>query len=992
MRNLKKALALVLALMMALSLMSFASAADYADDSAIAQDEAVSVMSALGVFNGTDGGNFDPDGTLTRAQAAKIITYMLLGQEVADSLPNTGSKFTDCPDGRWYVGSVNYLTDLGIVAGRSETIFDPNKTVNGYEFAKMLLGALGYDSKTEQFEGTSAWSINIATTARRAGLGEGLAVSAISSVPLTREQASKLSFNTLTATMVYYQGGVSVGDVTVNPTRYTVANSKSNDYNTVDADQDELMQFCEQYFPTLKYTSNFSAEDDFGRKLSKQWKVGDDAAYTGAADAVLVYNSAKSADDIAKDLKGYSVPTGAADATTTVAINVSGDLTGARATIMRKNGAAAAALGNAAQTPAAALADLTGNGKVVEIYATDKVINNVVVTEYTVESVKNIVEKNGETTYTFSKTTGSYKNNEDGDNVIVAGTVAKDDVVTTVKIGSKVYVYPTSSFTGSQTAKKGNTVTIGGATYDIGTGVTYVTAGDFANSAKDQTYYVDVNGYLVKVVGEAAAAPEYAMIVRTTAGTSTPSLDNPTGYTVNVRAILADGSIADYTLATSQNPGSEPSGGFVAGDAYDLICGDVIVQASTVETIGSMANVAENLTGNANASVATGKLFGYTINNDGKMVLSTVGTTTDNTAMTNDTVYQGPITGYSGENTASIDTGLNALFTNNTKFVLYKQTDGKWATEEVKTGLSGLSVSNVRGTAVVTGNGTKNATASIVFLNASTVAQTTDKYVFIDASAYSTVLKDNKNVDQWTGIAPDGSEVEVTGDHNTITKDGLYTYDTDNELVACKVDVDNDDTAIDTSDLYFNTLAGASVTGNLLNITGTSYVNITDDTQVVYIDSELSEINGNKCLVVMEAKAGGTPTDVAAIYVFAAASHVHTGVKTDAKTANCHETGIDTAYWTCSGCGKYFSDETCTTEITATEVEGYKTNIDSNNHDGAKTWSEAAADSTNPAYNTGDHIQTCTGCNTVIASHTSENCDYDNNNSQPGDSGCTVGH
>ena len=265
------------------------------------------------------------------------------------------------------------------------------------------------------------------------------------------------------------------------------------------------------------------------------------------------------------------MPTGAADATTTVAINVSGDLTGTRATIMRKNGAAAAALGTAAQTPAAALAALTGNGKVVEIYATDKVINNVVVTEYTVESVKNIVEKNGETTYTFSKTTGSYKNNEDGDNVIVAGTVAKDDVVTTVKIGSKVYVYPTSSFTGSQTAKKGNTVTIGGATYDIGTGVTYVTAGDFANSAKDQTYYVDVNGYLVKVVGEAAAAPEYAMIVRTTAGTSTPSLDNPTGYTVNVRAILADGSIADYTLATSQNPGSAPSGGFVVGDEYDLI-------------------------------------------------------------------------------------------------------------------------------------------------------------------------------------------------------------------------------------------------------------------------------------------------------------------------------------------------------------------------------------------------------------------------------------
>ena len=137
----------------------------------------------------------------------------------------------------------------------------------------MLLGALGYNSKFEKFEGDSAWSINIATTARRAGLDEGLAVSVLSSLPITREQAAKLAFNTLTANMVYYEGGVSVGDVTVNPTRHTVSNAKSNDYRVKGTEdpRDEYMQFCEQYFPTLKFNPEFDDNDDFGRTLAEQW-------------------------------------------------------------------------------------------------------------------------------------------------------------------------------------------------------------------------------------------------------------------------------------------------------------------------------------------------------------------------------------------------------------------------------------------------------------------------------------------------------------------------------------------------------------------------------------------------------------------------------------------------------------------------------------------------------------------------------------------------
>lgn len=42
--------------------------------------------------------------------------------------------------------------------------------------------------------------------------------------------------------------------------------------------------------------------------------------------------------------------------------------------------------------------------------------------------------------------------------------------------------------------------------------------------------------------------------------------------------------------------------------------------------------------------------------------------------------------------------------------------------------------------------------------------------------------------------------------------------------------------------------------------------------------------------------------------------HTHNAVKTEAKAATCTQAG-NTAYWYCAGCGKYFSDETLTNEI-----------------------------------------------------------------------------
>ena len=78
----KKLLALVLALVMSMSLVTISNA-DFKDADKIDYNEAVDVMNAVGVFVGDEKGNFNPKENLTRAQAAKIISYLLLGNKTA---------------------------------------------------------------------------------------------------------------------------------------------------------------------------------------------------------------------------------------------------------------------------------------------------------------------------------------------------------------------------------------------------------------------------------------------------------------------------------------------------------------------------------------------------------------------------------------------------------------------------------------------------------------------------------------------------------------------------------------------------------------------------------------------------------------------------------------------------------------------------------------------------------------------------------------------
>lgn len=79
------------------------------------------------------------------------------------------SDFSDVPASFWASKYIAFGVETGYINGRGDGTFDPDGQLTGYEWAKMLLCALGYDTKVEQFVGNS-WAINVAKYALRSDI------------------------------------------------------------------------------------------------------------------------------------------------------------------------------------------------------------------------------------------------------------------------------------------------------------------------------------------------------------------------------------------------------------------------------------------------------------------------------------------------------------------------------------------------------------------------------------------------------------------------------------------------------------------------------------------------------------------------------------------------------------------------------------------------------------------------------------------------------
>ena len=174
---------------------AFTDQADFA-----VKTDVVDTLVQLGVINGYTDGSFKPNGTVTRAEMAKMIYVLRTGNSDASAYNDDKTSFTDIGS-HWARGYIKYCQSLGIIAGKSNTKFCPNDKVTAQEAAKMLLVTLGYDAAKAGLTGPS-WAAKTNALADENGLLEDVNTSFTAACP--RQYAAQLIYNTIdTPTVVW---------------------------------------------------------------------------------------------------------------------------------------------------------------------------------------------------------------------------------------------------------------------------------------------------------------------------------------------------------------------------------------------------------------------------------------------------------------------------------------------------------------------------------------------------------------------------------------------------------------------------------------------------------------------------------------------------------------------------------------------------------------------------------------------------------------------
>ena len=234
--NLKKVLALVLAFACAFTMFAGAAFTDQADIKV--KSDVVDTLVSLGVIEGFEDGSFQPNGTVTRAQMAKMIYVLRTGNSDASAYNDDKTSFTDIGS-HWARGYIKYCQSLGIIAGKSNTKFCPNDKVTAQEAAKMLLVTLGYDATKAGLTGAN-WASKTNALADENGLLEDVNTSFTSACP--RQYAAQLIYNTIFAHTVTLRDG-----------EYTNMNLLGTD---------KLETVGEKYMSMKKWVGTFEGNED----------------------------------------------------------------------------------------------------------------------------------------------------------------------------------------------------------------------------------------------------------------------------------------------------------------------------------------------------------------------------------------------------------------------------------------------------------------------------------------------------------------------------------------------------------------------------------------------------------------------------------------------------------------------------------------------------------------------------------------------------------
>jgi hypothetical protein len=596
MKHLSRVLSLALVIALSLSLVVVAGAAvteyeNYTDAADIEDEyvEAVDVLTALGVFQGNDDGSLKPKSTFTRAQAAKIATYISIGTTAADRLTAQPSSFTDVAPSHWANPFIEYAAKRGIVNGVGNGRFNPEGAVTGSQLAKMLLVSLGYGAKNE-YVGPS-WELNAIVDGQTHGI---LSINTNYSEPAKREEAIQYVFNTIRPDNPYHGGDRNF---------LVKLNSLINDY--VLANQDSvLISGSEQFLGPESFglwtTSPVTDPDGFqvatwasySRTITGSYKRGAELSRTtGGTPIVSPFGIALTDPDSPFFVAELE------DNTASVLCYINGS----RVTLDAAT-ASSAKIGSIVY-----LYDSYDNGKVDRVVIIEKAVAELASAPI-VNSVMNTVTIAAITTDAISGTKIQYP----------AGLV-KDDVVLWYKDAKDVYhVELAASVTGKMTSYKisppmPTQVVFDGTTYNVSTlnGVgpfvidpTVAATGAlgylFSNNGYfnvDATMYLDDNGSPVILQKSAAAKANYLFLVAVDV------------FSQQGKFYLPNGQLVVASIRRPANEGGEFTNGAPdiekfysysaneAGTSYTLRAVAVGAGAGTTPQQGSQVGFSANVVG-----------------------------------------------------------------------------------------------------------------------------------------------------------------------------------------------------------------------------------------------------------------------------------------------------------------------------------------------------------------------------------------------------------
>ncbi|MDN5344338.1 MAG: hypothetical protein PWQ18_449 [Clostridia bacterium] len=208
----------------------------------------ISVLAAREIIGGYSDGSFQPEGSVTRAEMAKMLVTTL-GQRWENPVvrvKTTRQTFSDVAAAAWYYNDVETAAAYGLFSGYEDGTFRPDAAITREEVTAILLRALGIsptvtDSTFQDAATISPWARAAVATASRRGLVSGLTATTFGPrETTTRAQAAALVYRVaeqagILETVVTLSGQLTVNQIegrhyelAVNGERYVLLADPTN--------------------------------------------------------------------------------------------------------------------------------------------------------------------------------------------------------------------------------------------------------------------------------------------------------------------------------------------------------------------------------------------------------------------------------------------------------------------------------------------------------------------------------------------------------------------------------------------------------------------------------------------------------------------------------------------------------------------------------------------------------------------------------------------